>query len=233
MPPTVTAAKEGGLDLNRLKELDNPRLTPVQKANLGLQLYRAEMLHPTPRPRPPATDPQGHDYVLAQITRKLADGGADVSMLHQLWQRANPGEVKDSLAIFLALKGQAEAREAVSQYVRERRHPLPLRELAARGLGVLGAKTRDARIGDVLAQVLREDAQGQYQVLRGGGGSGTAMRLVYPVRRAAVAGIRQLEQAGVLLPSYVTQAAERAQVEVPLPARGAGKEGKPPAAPGK
>src|SRR6476660_8171649 len=40
-------------DLERLRELDNPKLPPAQKAMLGLRFYRDEMLSPTPRPGAP------------------------------------------------------------------------------------------------------------------------------------------------------------------------------------
>src|SRR5205814_7386441 len=104
-------------------------------ARLGLRLYREEMVNPTPRPAPPYTDVHTHDYVLAQITRKLAESGADVGTLKKSWQGANAGEVKDSLAIFLALKGKADSQEAVEGLVVNRREPMRLRELGVEALG--------------------------------------------------------------------------------------------------
>src|SRR3569833_3776449 len=84
------------LDLARLKGLEDPELPAAQKANLGRRLYRDEMVHPRPRPAPPYTDYKTHDYVLAEITRKLAAGGADAATLKKTWQTMKPGDVKDS-----------------------------------------------------------------------------------------------------------------------------------------
>jgi len=202
-----------GLSLERLKELELSKLTPVERASLGLRLYRDEMVRPTPRPTPPYTDFKTHDYVLAQITRKLAEVDADTATLRHTWEGLQAGEVKDSLAIFLVLRGEVAAKDAVTTYVTDRSKAMRLRELGVTGLGKLAVKTQDAKIGDVLAQVLREDTQGQYK------SSGKETVLVYPVRRAAKEAIQSLDKAGVLLPSYVTQAAERAQVEVKAPVR--------------
>jgi hypothetical protein len=43
--------------------------------------------------------------------------------------------------------------------------------------------------------------------------------VVFPVRRAAAEGIRKMQKQGMLLESYVTAAADRAQIEVKLPLR--------------
>jgi hypothetical protein len=203
--------------LDRLKELENPKLTPVQKAKLGLRLYRDEMVNPTPRPGPPYTDFRTHDYVLAEITKKLAEAGADVPALRKAWEEANPGEVKDSLAIFLLLKRQADLKETVSAYVLKRQHPMRLRELGVKALGELALKEEDASIGRVLAQVIREDTQTHYKSVPDPTGKNPPqVVLLYPVRRAAAEAIRKMDRAGLLLESYVTAAAKNALVEVPL-----------------
>jgi len=223
-------------NLSRLKELDNPSRTPSQRANLGLRLYRDEMVTPTPRPGPPYTSIVTHDYVLAQITRKLAESDADAVTLRKTWERMNPGEVKDSLTIALLLRdaekakvkskkanresadGEAKLREdlrtRVSAYVVDRRHPLRLRELGVVALGKLAVQENDASVGPSLAQVIREDVQGQYKAA---GQGGTGRVLVFPVRRAAAEAIQAMDKAGMLLESYVTAAAKQAQFEVKLP----------------
>lgn len=199
------------------------------------------MVHPTPRPGPPYTSIVTHDYVMAQITRKLAESDADFTTIRKTWERMNPGEVKDSLTIALLLRetgagkgtvkskkangagaeggGDAKLREElrakVSAYVLDRKHPLRLRELGVVALGKLAVQENDASIGPTLAQVIREDAQGQYKAVSSQGGSGRV--LVFPVRRAAAEAIRAMDQAGMLLESYVTVAAKQAQFELKLP----------------
>src|SRR5688572_14849064 len=71
--PTPVAAK-----VTVGSALADAKLTGAQKASLGLRLYREEMLHPTPAPKAPYTEIRTHDYVLAEITRKLVENGADV-----------------------------------------------------------------------------------------------------------------------------------------------------------
>ena len=221
-------------NLSRLKELDSPSRTPTQRANLGLRLYRDEMVTPTPRPGPPYTSIVTHDYVLAQITRKLAESDADAATLRRTWERMKPGEVKDSLTIALLLRDAQGAkakskkttgedadmklrddlRTKVSAYVTDRRHPLRLRELGVVALGKLAVQENDASVGPTLAQVIREDVQGQYKAA-GQGGAGRV--LVFPVRRVAAEAIQAMDKAGMLLESYVTAAAKQAQFEVKLP----------------
>lgn len=238
--------------LDGLRKLEDVKLTALQKGKLGLQLYRNAILHPSaktgkPDPTQPAFVTQ--DYVLAQITRKLAETGADVPFLRQQWESANPGLVKDSLALFLALRGIATAKEPVTALLRDHTRPLRLRELAATALGELAVAQDDPSVGRVLAQVVREDVQSIPKVLHHGDtesrsrtekreekgenkagskglsplpsrlspASGTV--LVFPVRRAAAEAIRRMQLKGLLLESYVTAAAERAQVEMTLPKR--------------
>jgi hypothetical protein len=218
-PPRAGHKKAGGLDLARLKELDHPKLTAGARLQVALRLYRAEMLDPTPRPGPPYTDPKTHDYVLAQITERLVAGEVDVPALRKLWEAANPGEVRDCLALALGLKGEPAVKEALAALVVDRQRPLRLRELAARAVGILGVRTQDPKLGEVLAQVIREDVQGQYKLLPPASGKGPQeMGMVFPVRRAAVEGIRKMQKADLLLASYVVTAAERAQTEIRLPA---------------
>lgn len=231
-----------GVTAGRLQELDGAKLDPTGKARLGLRLYRDEMVDPTPAPKPPYTEVKTHDWVLAQITRKLAQVGADVKTLRGAYDGANPGEVKDSLMLFLTLKGEKDLLPVLQPYVLDRSKPLRLRELGVQALGRLAVKTQDAKLGDTLAQVLREDASGVYRPAvkpTGGGkpsgkgkaavksgpsdasgaGSGAAMVVEYPVRKAAAQAIQGMEKAGVLLPSYVLQAAKTAQFEMKLSPR--------------
>ena len=93
-------------------------------------------------------------------------------------------------------EGQAprEAREPLGSLVGDPKEPLRLRELAVQALGELAVKREDASAGKV--------------------------GLVFPVRRAAAEAIRKLEKAGVLLPSYVTQAEKQVKWEAPLPEAG-------------
>lgn len=209
----LDATTKAGDKAFRLKTLEDPKLTPPKRANLALRLYRDEMVKPTPRPKPPYTDYKTHDYALAQITRKLVEVDADLPTLKRTWQSANPGEVKDSLAIYLLCKGQKEAKEPVTTFILNRQSPMRLRELAAEALGRYAVKENDTSIGQTLAQVIREDSQGQYKAdpKRKGG-----LLLVYPVRKAAAASIKKMDKAGMLLESYVTAAAERVRTEVSL-----------------
>lgn len=48
------------------------------------------------------------------------------------------------------------------------------------------------------------------------------MVVEYPIRKAAAQAIKAMDKAGILLPSYVLQAAEHAQFEMKLPPRKAG-----------
>src|SRR5579872_3037900 len=214
-PPTpAPPAPKGGVDLARLKELDNPKLSGAQKATLGLRLYRDEMIHPTPRPQSAVGGFVTHDYVMAEITKKLVSSGADVKALKKTWEQMNAGEVKDNLTIFLALKGQVEAKDPLAKFLVDRKNPLRERELAATALGGLAIKTQDAKLGDVLAQAIREDMQGTYKSSKVQGPTskveGHEVEIIFPVRRAAAEAIRKMDKAGLLMPSYVTQAAERA-----------------------
>lgn len=218
--PAAPVVHQKSQVLLHLKELDNKKLTPVQKAKLGLRLYRAEMVAPTPRPTAkagqPVTDVRSHDWVLAKITQKLADANADTAYLKAAWARLKPGEVKDSLTAFLALKGQEAAREPVAALVSDPTRALWLREAAARGLGSLAVKREDPTAGAVLARAIRED--GAY-VYRAAPQEAGGYVLVFPVRRAAVEAVRKMEKAGLLLESFVTRAAQEAQVELPVPQR--------------
>jgi len=228
LPKSGAVSSRPGLDLGRLKDLQNPKLSPSQRLNLGLRLLRDEMVNPTPRPQPPYTDFQTHDYVLAQITRKLAEVELDDTALRASWERMNAGEVKDSLTLLLLLRSTRSGAAASEQtaaltrqittYVLERQHPLRLRELAVQALGKAAVRANDAAIGQTLARVIREDSQGQYKLSTEKQTSGKLV-MVFPVRRAAAAAILQMEKEGLLLESYVTQAAKSAQAEIALPER--------------
>jgi hypothetical protein len=248
---TTQSTSVDGSSAGRLKVLQDPKLTPGQRTNLGLRLYRDEMVRPTPRPGPPYTDPRTHDYVMAQITRKLAAGDLALPVLRKTWETMNPGEVKDSLTILLLLRANAperqpaehakgtkgsasprepqsawpgsireELQEQVTAFVLERGNPLRLRELAVEALGQSAIAGGDSTVGRVLAQVIREDVQSQYKAEVDAKGKATGeLVLVYPVRRAAAAAIRRMEKEGLLLESFVTAAAHRAQVETKVPKR--------------
>jgi hypothetical protein len=201
--------------LNDLKELENPNLKPVDRAVLGLRFYQAEAAYPTPYPRSPYTDFRTHDYVLARITARLAETGADVGTLRKAWERAEPGEIKDSLMIFLVLKGQVDLKEPASAYVLDRRNPMRLRELAVVALGKIALKKGHHSLGRVLARVIQEDSQAQYIAAPAARGAVPGrMTRVYPVRRAAVEAIYRMRKEGLPLESYVIAAVESACVEV-------------------
>lgn len=211
---------EAGFDLARLKGLESSQLTSRQKASLGLRLFRDEMTLPTPGPRPPFTAFKTHDYVLARITRKLAETGADVAVIRKEWETASPGEVKDCLAIFLLLKGEKSAKDPVQTYILERGHPMRLRELAVEAIGEYSVREDDPGTGGMLAHLVREDLQTAYKLVPGEKpGAPSQMLLVYPVKRAAVEAIQRMERAGMLLESPVTMAAKNARLEIALPRR--------------
>ena len=186
---------------------------PAAKATAALRAYRDEMVHPSPRPGPPYTNPRTHDYVMADITRKLAASNADQPTLKKAWETMGPGEVKDCLTIYFLLKGQADQKDAVVKYVLERKNPMRVRELGVEALGKHALKANDASVGRVLSQVIHEDAQGCYK----GGANGSPVKLVFPVRRAAADAIKKMDKQGLLMESFVTAAAEHVQVEVTVP----------------
>jgi len=220
------------VSLERLKELDDPKLTPTQKAKLALRFYRDEMRSPTPRRRPSHagdwrayTEYRTHDYVLAQITRKLAACGADTAFLKEQWQGIEAGEVKDCLSLFLLLKGDPELKEPVQAYALDGQGLMRLRELAVEALAAHALKTDDDGMGKVFARIVREDGQTQYKAAEKPKGEGAPpLLLVYPVRRAAAEAIRQMEKRGMLLESHVLQAGKLA-TEAPLPGGGAPRAG--------
>ncbi len=240
---------------SRLPQLAARNLTPVQRAATGLHLYRQEMLHPTPPATKSSKIALTHDFVLSSITRKLVAVNADVPYLRKTWKDLAPGEVRDCLTFFLAVKGtrkdQEEVREAVVKYVTDGKHPVRLRELGTEALGTLTLKLEEPKLADSLAQVLREDSSGVYEVkpissekpsvrpkgnakARGGKAKPMPARprsertvLTYPVRRAAVTAIRRLEKSGMLLPSYVTVAAKGAVLEVMVLTEGRSAVGSP------
>jgi hypothetical protein len=125
--------------------------------------------------------------------------------------------VKDSLAILLLMKGQADQQQGVVAFVLDRTKPMRLRELAARALGDRAAAQQDASLGPVLARVIREDAQGVYRQVKDPKTKEERTVVLFPVRRAAAEGISKMQKQGMLLESYVTAAADRAQIEVKLP----------------
>lgn len=220
-PATRPVAPTGNRILDQLPKLKDRRLKPVEKAKLGLHLYRDEMVQPTAaNPRGPGPGPAAgtHPEVLARITRELWKQGADLKLLKEEWTRVHPGEVKDCLALFVTLKGDPAAQKEVTAFLLDRQNPAPLRELAATALGELAVTKEDVSIGPVLAQAIREDAQGVFIPDPGSrAGEKPKGKLVYPIRRSAAAAIRRMQQKGLLLESFVTAAADRAQTEIPWP----------------
>jgi hypothetical protein len=202
--------------LKRLKELRDAKVSAVERARLGQRLYRDEMVNPTPRV-PPYTDYLTHDYVMAQITKRLAELDTDVPTMKTAWEGANPGHVKDSLTLFLALKGQPGMKEGIVKLLEDRGNLMRLRELAATVLGTLAITDFDSKAGDVLAKVIREDNQSQYRVVAPTADNPEeTVFVMFPVRRAAADAIKEMDKKGLLLASYVTRAAETVQVEVKL-----------------
>lgn len=208
-----------GFDLTRLKELSDRALKPVQKARLGLRFYRDEMVNRTPPPPPPFTEFKTHDYVLARITRKLREAGADPATLREAWSKGNPGEIKDCLMLFLFWRGDPELKEPVLTYLQDRSRPMRLRELAAETLGDYAVKAEDPEIGTALAKLAREDVHACYRQEKGKNGEPDRMFLIYPVKRAAIDAIKKMESAGMLLESPVTAVIKQVPTEIPLPPR--------------
>jgi len=229
-------ATDTGFDLPRLKTLDAPALTPAKKAQRGLSFYRVELEHPTPRLLPPYTDFKTHDYVLARITRKLGESGADLEALRKAREKAAPGELRDCLTLVLldsapqqrgdtAKSGKSEQpaeaeaaradreklRDEVIAYVRDVKHPLRLRELAAEVLGVYAVREKDASVGEPLAELAQRDPHSCYK----GGPDGKPVAMLFPVKRAAIEAIKKMQKAKLPLPSYVTRVIN-VPVEQPL-----------------
>jgi hypothetical protein len=223
--PVSTPARPSTIE--RLKELENPKLSPLERSRLGLRLYRDEVVEPTRIPGPPYMDFRTHDYVLAQITGTLAKLEVDPAPLRAAREGEFAPEIKDCLVLYFFLKGEKELKDPVVAYVLDRKHPPRLRELGTRALGEYALKQEDASLGPVLAQIIREDYQGLPRWVRKPKGSDPGqVAYVYPVKRAAVEAIKKLDAANILLDGYVLKAAEQAQVEQVL-----SPPGKPPAAP--
>jgi hypothetical protein len=206
--------------LERLKELENPKLSPQERARLGLRLYRDEVVEPTRIPGPPYVDFRTHDYVLAQITETLAKVEVDPAPLQAARKGEFAPELQDCLVLYFFLKGETELKDWVGAYMLDRRHPPRLRELATRAFGELALKQEDAAAARLLAQVIREDTHGLPRWVRKPKGSDPGqVAYVYPVRRAAAAAIKKMDAANLLLESSVLAAAEQAQAEVVIPPR--------------
>jgi hypothetical protein len=216
--PETTGQKPSILE--RVKELENPKLSPQERARLGLRLYRDEVVEPTRIPGPPYVDFRTHDYVLAQITDTLAKVEVDPGPLQAARKGEFAPEIKDCLVLYFFLKGEKELKDWVSAYMLDRKHPPRLRELATKAFGELALKQEDAAAARLLAQVIREDTHGLPRWVRKPKGSDPGqIAYVYPVRRAAAEAIKQMDAANILLDSYVLAAAEQARAEVVIPPR--------------
>jgi hypothetical protein len=206
--------------LERVKELENPKVSPVERARLGLRLYRDELVNPTQIPGPPYVDFRTHDYILAQITETLARVEVDAAPLRAAREGEFAPEIKDCLALYFFLKGEKELKDWAGAYMLDRKHPPRLRELAAKAFGELALKQEDTAAARLLAQVIREDTHGLPRWVRKPKGSDPGqVAYVYPVRRAAAEAIKKMDAANLLLDSYVLAAAEQVQAEVVIPPR--------------
>jgi len=228
--------RDRGFDVLRLKTLDAPALTSENRAQRGLSFYREELEHPTPHLRPPFTDFKTHDYVLARITRKLVVSGADLKTLRRAREKAEPGELRDCLTLVLldsapeqrgemtksrkseqpaeaelARTDREKLRDEVIAYVRDVKHPLRLRELAAEALGVYAVREKDPSVGEPLAKLAQRDPHSCYK----GGPDGKPVAMLFPVKRAAIEAIKKMQKAKLPLPSYVTRVIN-VPVEQPL-----------------
>jgi hypothetical protein len=223
--PAKPAAKPGTMaqkpsTLARVKELENPKLSSVERARLGLRLYRDEVVEPTRIPGPPYVDFRTHDYVLAQITETLAKVEVDPGPLQAARKGEFAPEIKDCLVLYFFLKGEKELKDWVGAYMLDRKHPPRLRELATKAFGELALKQEDTAAARLLAQVIREDTHGLPRWVRKPTGKDPGqVAYVYPVRRAAAEAIKKMDAANLLLDSSVLAAAEQAQSEVVLPPR--------------
>jgi hypothetical protein len=140
--------------------------------------------------------------VLDRLTEHLAEDGADPAVLRRAWEAEPAGEVRDALTLLLGLRGEADLKPAVRDYLLERKHPMRLRQRAARALGGLAIRTGDFRQGEALAAVIRRDLQGQYTIVEDPAGKEPPRRvLVYVVREEAGRSIRRMQKAGLSLPS--------------------------------
>jgi hypothetical protein len=216
--PETTGQKPSRLE--RVKELENPKLSPQERTRLGLRLFRDEVVEPTRIPGPPYVDFRTHDYVLAQITETLAKVEVDPGPLQAARKGEFAPEIKDCLVLYFFLKGEQELKDWAGAYMLDRKHPPRLRELAARAFGELALKQEDTAAARLLAQVIREDTHGLPRWIRKPKGSDPGqVAYVYPVRRAAAEAIKKMDAANLLLDDYVLAAAEQAQAEVVIPPR--------------
>lgn len=207
--PTAGSNAKAG---DSLTQLGSPSLGAAQKAALGLRLLDVELARPAPLTLAAPGNAKTHDTGLAQIVRKMAEGGAELAAVRSAWSAEKEGTRKDCLMLCLALGGEADVQRQAGAYLTNPRNPMRLRELAARSLGVLGAKTRNARLGETLWQAMRKDTQVQVVSVPDADPKKPARQVpAFPVQVAAAAAIRKMEAAGMQFPSYVTRSAERAE----------------------
>ena len=214
--------------------LKSPKLTPQQRSRLGLRLMRDVMIastapHPhqpegsgatPPTATPKPAEPRGGELNdggerLVAIVRAMSSTSCDVNTLKSAWSRAHPGPVREALALYLAGKGHAEAAEDLGRLAANPARPYYLREAGIRAAAQLAVKSGDGAVGRVLAEVAVRDPVTRLQAKKPG--ATTTAVLEYPLRREAVSAIRTMSGAGLLLESFVTAAAERTVVEIPLP----------------
>jgi len=196
---------------DRLAELDDPNLTGVQKAKLGVALLQDEIDDPTPHPLPDAADGRGHCDVLAAVVARLR--GADVDTLRAAWQ-SGKGELRSTLAVRLVLEGAPEPEGEVEAFLRDQeRHHLPLRLLAAEALRDVAGRTGDAELGRTFAAVIEKELQ--WRLL-----PGAMLRGEFPVRKVLAEAIEKLQARKVPLDSYVPTALTVYPREFTFPATG-------------
>lgn len=218
-PAPAPVPARAGVDLSRLAGLQDAKATPAQKAQLGLRLLEEERARPAPRPALAEAGTKAHYAVLARITRALAASEADAALLRQAYDAGRPGEVRDCLLLCLGLRESTDLQRPLALYLQNPRNPPALRALAAEALGVVGAKTRDADLGELLFRTLRQDVQAQYDAVPDLDPTRPArIEPRFPVKEAAAAAVRRMEQAGTRFPSYVTRAARRVEQEATLAA---------------
>ncbi len=213
--------------------LKAPKLTPQQRSRLGLRLMRDVMIASTaPHPHQPEgggatpptatqkpAEPRGGELNdggerLVAIVRAMSSTSCDVNTLKSAWSRAHPGPVREALALYLAGKGHPEAAEDLGRLAANPARPYYLREAGIRAAAQLAVQSGDSAVGRVLAEVAVRDPVTRLQAKKPGVNSAV---LEYPLRREAVSAIRTMSGAGLLLESFVTAAAERTVVEIPLP----------------
>ncbi len=164
-----------------------------------------------------AITPKERGQRLADLTRSVIAARVDSSVLKKQWENTYPGEVRDALTIILGSAGDPSMRIPLGELIVDRRRSTALRELAVPPLVDLAVKQREPSVGKLLAQAAREDSLGIVKLSPPSAESPTGGRVfVLPFRRAAIEGIKRLQEGGLMIESFVIRST-KLPVEMPLP----------------